>query len=90
MSEEERERESERDRMSNVFSACHQSHGQDVDVSVISGPNHGSGGGGVVMSKFAGQIHCQMTQGRASEACVSFSAQVQAHWRGKKKKKKPG
>lgn len=81
MSEEEREWERERDRMSNVFSACHQSHGQDVDVSVISGPNHGSGGGRVVMSKFAGQIHCQMTQGRMTEACVSVSAQVQASWR---------
>lgn len=81
MSEEERERESGRDRMSNVFSACHQSHGQDVDVSVISRPNHGSGGGGVVMSKFAGQIHCQMTQGRMTEVCVSFSGEVQARWK---------
>lgn len=82
MSEEESECESERDRMSNVFSGCHQSHGQDVDVSVIGGPNHSSGGGGVVMSKFTGQIHCQMTQGRVTEAPVSFSVR----WTEKKER----
>lgn len=58
--------------MSNVFSGCHQSHGQDVDISVIDGLNHGSGGGGVVMSKFAGQIHCQMTRAGMTKACKSF------------------